>query len=564
MSKTVLIVEKDLGLMKSIREGLKGRGFGVEETTDGKGAPELIRKKKPDLIVLAVDLDAGQNGYIICKKLKSDADLKSCPVVIIGDPKGFESHQKLKTRAEDYVGKPLEVGLLVERVGNMLGVPSAAVEDSFDPGAMLDENLAEEIPFENSGEMPAVTDLEPKVDPDFDMVDSMFEDRPAAPTDLAAPPQEIPLHSNANAFDDDFGEKTVVGFSPFSGGPAPALPKRPEVKSTTPSSLPPFQSSASNAGIDATEARELRSRVTELTGALEESRGQSSELEARIRDLEAQLETRQTELETARSAPSKGDSKEVFALRDAANKKDKDILRLKNELNAKEQEIVELREKENTLEQQASESSGEMAKRDAQLKTLQTKADQLTTERKKVDQQLLQAREDGRASSARLSTLQADYDALSARAAELEAQVEPTRLAQQEAESARAQSEAALSEARGEIEALKSQFDERSREADELRAQFDQAQMDLDATRSQLTNQATSFADEISGLRQKLAESEAETRKAEERASKHQVRVKAQQDHIERLRIGLQQTLQQLEDATAESNDLDIDELAEA
>ncbi len=72
MSKSVLIVEKDLALMSSLREALKARGFEVDETTDGKGAPELIRRKKPECVVLAVDLDAGQNGYIICKKLKSD------------------------------------------------------------------------------------------------------------------------------------------------------------------------------------------------------------------------------------------------------------------------------------------------------------------------------------------------------------------------------------------------------------------------------------------------------------------------------------------------------------
>ena len=89
MSKTVLIVEKDLALMRSLRETLEHRGFGVEETTDGKGAPELVRRRRPDCVVLAVDLDAGQNGYIICKKLKSEDDLKGVPVVIIGDPKGF-------------------------------------------------------------------------------------------------------------------------------------------------------------------------------------------------------------------------------------------------------------------------------------------------------------------------------------------------------------------------------------------------------------------------------------------------------------------------------------------
>ena len=47
MSKSVLIVEKDTGLIGELREALSGRGFDVEDTTDGKGAPELIRKTQP-------------------------------------------------------------------------------------------------------------------------------------------------------------------------------------------------------------------------------------------------------------------------------------------------------------------------------------------------------------------------------------------------------------------------------------------------------------------------------------------------------------------------------------
>lgn len=561
MSKTVLIVEKDLALMKSVREGLTTRGFTVEETTDGKGAPDLIRKQKPDLVVLAVDLDAGQNGYIICKKLKSDNDLKGVPVVIIGDPKGFESHQKLKTRAEDYVGKPLDVGALIDRVGGLVGFP-AVVEESFDPASILDESPIDEIAIETP-----TTEDATGADPDFEMVDSMFEEKAHTSATETEPPvfeEEISINTNSGE-ELSPEDKTTVGFMPPP--PPPPLPKRsPEVARTItqPAAPPPFQSSGSMA-IDPAEARELRSKVTELTGSLDEARTQASEFQARVHELEAQLEARQAELDTAKSAPAKGDSKEIFALKDAANKKDKEILRLKNELNAKEQELVELRDKENSLEQQASESSGELAKRDAQIKTLQTKADQLGGERKKVDQQLLTAREEARSSSARLSTLQSDYDALQARVGELEAQLDPMRQAQQDAETSRAQAESDLSEARGEIEALKSQHDERQREHDELRTAHDQAQMDLDSTRSQLTSQATSFADEISGLRQRLADAEADQRKHEERAARHQSRVKAQQDHLERLRTSLQAAMQTLDEApSSDSEDLDIDELAEA
>lgn len=564
MSKTVLIVEKDLALMKSMGDALKGKGFEVEQTTDGKGAPELIRRNKPSLVVLAVDLDAGQNGYILCKKLKSDDDLKAVPIVIVGDPKGFGQHQKLKTRAEDYVGKPLDVDSLVDRVGGIIGFPELeeppAVEE-FDPGSILEEDApataAEEIALESATGEETVG----SVDPDFEMVDSMFEDNKG---EASAPPpfeEEISFStgSGVEELPEEPAEKTVIGFMPT----APASAPKKEAKTTAAPAHAPFQSSPSTM-MDPAEARELRAKVTELTATIDDSRARIAELENKIRELESDVETKQTELETARSSSGKGDSKEVFALRDAANKKDKEILRLKSELNAKEQEIVELRDKENSLEQQASDSSGELARRDAQVKTLQAKADQLAAERKKVDQQLLQAKEEGRSASAKLSTLQTDYDATVARVTELEGASESLRSQLSEAESGRQQAESDLSEARGEIEALRSQLDERSREADDMRTQLEQAQIDLDSARTQLTSQATTFADEISGLRQRLADQEAETRKHEERASRHQSRVRAQQEQLERVKSSLQQALDTIAESPSEAEDLDIDELAEA
>ena len=556
MSKTVLIIEKDQGLSRSIREALEGRGFSVEESSDGKGAPELIRRSRPDCVVLAVDLGAGQNGYIICKKLKSDDDLKGVPIVIIGDPKGFGQHQKLKTRAEEYVGKPLEAPDLVERIGGLVGfpepaeAPAASAEGEFDPGSLLEEEgtstSADEIALESATNEETVG----SVDPDFEMVDSMFEDKSAPPVEeAAAVVEEISLSTAGDEEALDAPEKTVIGLMP-SAPPA----RRAEVM--------PFSSSASAAGHDP-ESRDLRAKVTELTGSLDEARQRASDLESRVRELEAELESKNTELEASRASGPKSDNKEVFALKDSINKKDKEILKLKNELNAREQELVELRDKENSLEQQASESSGELARKDAQVKTLQAKADQLASERKKVDQQLLQAKEEARSASAKLSTLQADYDSLQARVTELEGELEPMRAAQADLESTKAQAESDLSEARGEIDALKSQLEERAREADEVRGQLEQAQIDLDSARNQLTTQATTFADEISGLRQKLADSEAETARQEERATRHQSRLKAQQEQLERLRETLQQALGSIETST-EGEDLDIDELAEA
>ena len=564
MSKTVLIVEKDVALMRTVAQSLSGRGVTVEESTDGKGSPELIRRTKPDCVVLAVDLDAGQNGYILCKKLKSDDELKGVPVIIIGDPKGFAQHQKLKTRAEDYVGKPLAVDQLVEAVGKIVGFPPVAenAADTFDASSMVDGDGDGAFPVEEvqldggTGEQSLANEAA-----DFEMVDAMFDD--------LKPAQAAPMPNLGNN-DFDGEERTVVGFMPMAGVAKPsaaaaAATAKPAPAGTTKvHAFSPLPSSPS--GIDGAESRELRSKVTELNGSLEESQRRASELENRVRELESELETRQTELETARtgaSANSKSD-KDVFALRDSVNKKDKEILRLKSELNDKEKEIVELREKENALDQQVSEASSEMARRDAQIKTLQTKADQLTSERKRVDQQLTTVKEEARSTGAKLSTLQGDFDGLQARAAELEAELEPLRVARTDLEASRALLDTELAEARSEVDTLRGQVDERTRENDDQRSQLEQAQSELESTRSQVTSQAQAFADEISGLRQRVSELETETAKAEERATRGVERVKAHQEQAERVRQALQMAMGHLEQPPGDPEELEIDEIAEA
>src|SRR5579864_308142 len=103
MSKKVLIVESDSATSGKVKVALEARHFAVQETADGKSSIELIRRERPEVVVLAVDLPQGQNGYILCGKLKKDDELKSTPIVIIGNPDGFAQHRKLKTHADDYV-----------------------------------------------------------------------------------------------------------------------------------------------------------------------------------------------------------------------------------------------------------------------------------------------------------------------------------------------------------------------------------------------------------------------------------------------------------------------------
>jgi chromosome segregation ATPase len=530
MSKSILIIEKDVLLMKSMATTLSQRGFAVTESTDGKNAAENTRRLRPELVVLAVDLEAGQNGYIICKKLKSDDELKSIPVLITGDPKGFAQHQKLKTRAEDYLGKPLSLDSLLERAGALIGFPEGSPADDF----------AEEIEIESSpgDPLPAAG-----ADSGIALIDSVFS------------------ALGGDADDQDQSEKTMIGMAPFGTASNDKLiieSKPPFSSSPSMSEERRFTSSVSDDR--RTDDRVLRAKVTELTASLQDARDQVGDLEGRLRSLEDSLEAKSTELEAAKNSVSKNDSKDLFALKDAATKKDKEILRLKNELNAKETEILELKEKENTLEQQSSDTSGEMARKDAQLKSLQTKVEQLQAERRKIDQQLVQTREEHRAASASLSTLQSDFDAVQGALTELD----ETRVRLQDIEIAHQRVESELSEARGENEALKSQLEVTQSESDEIRSHLEQSQFDLDAHRNQLTTQANTFSDEMSSLRQKIADAEEEAKRHENRAEKAHSKVKGRQAQLASLRHRLESALAELDDSNTDAEEIEIDELAEA
>ena len=50
------------------------------------------------------------NGFSVCNKLKRDAAFKDVPLIIMSSEsteETFEQHRRLRTRAEDYVHKPI-------------------------------------------------------------------------------------------------------------------------------------------------------------------------------------------------------------------------------------------------------------------------------------------------------------------------------------------------------------------------------------------------------------------------------------------------------------------------
>jgi DNA-binding response OmpR family regulator len=120
MPQRILVIANDAALLRATSEQLTARGHLVDTTPDGTDGFQRSLHSPPALVVLQVELENGQNGYLLCGKLKKDEALAHVPVVIVGNPEGFKQHQKLKARADAYVALPVNVAEVVEVVERLL------------------------------------------------------------------------------------------------------------------------------------------------------------------------------------------------------------------------------------------------------------------------------------------------------------------------------------------------------------------------------------------------------------------------------------------------------------
>jgi len=114
MSKKILVVEDEPGIMVSLRDELESEGYTVHTAESGDKALALAKEKNPDLIILDIMLPV-LNGYEVCKRLRMDGDLTPIIMLTVKD-KEVDKVLGLELGADDYVTKPFSLRELMARV----------------------------------------------------------------------------------------------------------------------------------------------------------------------------------------------------------------------------------------------------------------------------------------------------------------------------------------------------------------------------------------------------------------------------------------------------------------
>jgi DNA-binding response OmpR family regulator len=116
MSKKIAVIEDDADLFALLKYNLSKEGFAVVGAQTGRGAAELCRREKPDLVLLDIMLPDA-DGLEICKSIRAHAELAHIPVIFL-TARASETDRivGLELGANDYIVKPFFVRELLARI----------------------------------------------------------------------------------------------------------------------------------------------------------------------------------------------------------------------------------------------------------------------------------------------------------------------------------------------------------------------------------------------------------------------------------------------------------------
>jgi len=131
MPQTVLIVEDNELNMKLFNDLLEAHGYATLQTREGSAVLDIAREKKPDLILMDIQLPE-VSGLEVTSWLKKDDDLKHIPVIAVTAFAMKGDEDKIREGGcEDYISKPISVNEFIIKIREYLPVqPTADIEAS--------------------------------------------------------------------------------------------------------------------------------------------------------------------------------------------------------------------------------------------------------------------------------------------------------------------------------------------------------------------------------------------------------------------------------------------------
>jgi adenylate cyclase len=118
----ILVVDDIPQNMKLLADLFSAHGYAVCTAESGPAALERVERERPSLVLLDVVMP-GMDGYEVCRKLRSKAETRLLPVVMVTALDPDEERVKgIEAGADDFLTKPIHTNEVLARVRSLLRI----------------------------------------------------------------------------------------------------------------------------------------------------------------------------------------------------------------------------------------------------------------------------------------------------------------------------------------------------------------------------------------------------------------------------------------------------------
>ena len=116
----ILIVEDNELNRDMLSRRLERRGFEVSIAVDGQEGLDMIKSKRPDLVLMDMDLPI-IDGWEATRQAKNDSSISAIPIIALTAHALAEHREQAEEAgANDFDTKPIEMPRLLEKIEKLL------------------------------------------------------------------------------------------------------------------------------------------------------------------------------------------------------------------------------------------------------------------------------------------------------------------------------------------------------------------------------------------------------------------------------------------------------------
>lgn len=120
MAKKVAVIDDTREFVEMVQKALGDEGYEVIPVLGSLRAREIVKEKKPDLILLDIMMP-GRSGWELLDILKMDPSTRDIPIIISTGVKAFTA--RTGEKVHDVLRKPFDIDELLEKVRTAIGEP---------------------------------------------------------------------------------------------------------------------------------------------------------------------------------------------------------------------------------------------------------------------------------------------------------------------------------------------------------------------------------------------------------------------------------------------------------